>query len=172
VSGGPAFAQLVRQLFDAHYASLLRYLVRLSGDPEAAADIAQEAFVRLHERGSVPDDPRAWLATVANNLYRDDCRRTQRRAHLLAAGTHEIDRSPTLAPDAAAVRDEERALVRAALERLAPRDREMLLLRHEGFSYREIAQVVGVAETSVGTLLIRATAAFRTAFTEGSGASE
>jgi DNA-directed RNA polymerase specialized sigma24 family protein len=39
----------------------------------------------------------------------------------------------------------------------------MLLLRHEGYSYREIAQVAGVSETSVGTLLIRATAAFHAA---------
>jgi RNA polymerase sigma-70 factor (ECF subfamily) len=167
------FERLVRRLFDAHFGSLFRYLARLSGDPETAADIAQEAFVRLFERGTVPDDPRAWLAAVASNLHRDDRRRTQRRARLLEVGSHELDAHPSPpAPDVAAVREEERAMVRATLDRLPPRDREMLLLRHEGFSYREIAQVVGVAETSVGTLLIRATSAFRTAFTEGGGASE
>jgi DNA-directed RNA polymerase specialized sigma24 family protein len=37
----------------------------------------------------------------------------------------------------------------------------MLLLRHEGFSYREIATALGVAESGVGTMLIRATEAFR-----------
>jgi RNA polymerase sigma-70 factor (ECF subfamily) len=46
--------------------------------------------------------------------------------------------------------------VREALETLSPRDREMLLLRQEGFSYREIAEVAGVSDRSVGTILARA----------------
>ena len=56
--------------------------------------------------------------------------------------------------------------VRAALERLAPRDREVLLLRQEGFSYKEIAQVVNVAPTSVGTLLARALDRFVSVYEE------
>lgn len=167
------FEQLVQRLFEEHFGSLFRYLDRLSGDPELAADIAQETFVRLCESERVPDDPRAWLVTVANNLYRDDRRRARRRSLLLArrAGKAEPTSAPP-APDAALVRQEERAMVRAALERLHPRDRRLLLLRHEGFTYREIAQVLGVAGASVGTLLVRATAAFRAAFREGHGASE
>lgn len=169
----PEFEQLARRLFDEHFGSLFRYLDRLSGDPELAADIAQETFVRLCESERVPDDPRAWLVAVANNLYRDDRRRTRRRTLLLASGTGKWEQtSPPPEPDAALVREEERAMVRAALEQLPQRDRRMLLLRHEGFSYREIARMLGVAEGSVGTLLVRATAAFRAAFREGHGASE
>ena len=52
----------------------------------------------------------------------------------------------------------ERAIqrVREALGVLSQRDREMLLLRQEGFSYREIAEVAGVSPRSVGTILARA----------------
>ena len=47
-------------------------------------------------------------------------------------------------------------LVRAALEELAPNDRDGLLLREEGLSYEEIAEVLGLSEGSVGTTLSRA----------------
>jgi len=53
-------------------------------------------------------------------------------------------------------RAEEIQRVRRALEVLSQRDREMLLLRQEGFSYREIAEVAGVSHRSVGTILARA----------------
>jgi DNA-directed RNA polymerase specialized sigma24 family protein len=62
--------------------------------------------------------------------------------------------------------------VREALDGLTLRDRQMLLLRHEGYSYREIAQALGVPETGVGTMLVRATAAFRAAFLEKNRAPE
>lgn len=51
---------------------------------------------------------------------------------------------------------EDRNRARAALDRIPSRDREILLMRYEGFSYREIARAVDVAHTSVGTLLARA----------------
>jgi RNA polymerase sigma factor (sigma-70 family) len=54
--------------------------------------------------------------------------------------------------------------VRAALRELSPRDQEMLLLRAEGYSYREIASALGLNEPSVGTLLARAKRAFRQAY--------
>jgi RNA polymerase sigma factor (sigma-70 family) len=58
---------------------------------------------------------------------------------------------------------ETRSRARTALDTLPDRDRMLLLLRHEGYSYRELARAVGVAESSVGTLLVRATRMFREA---------
>jgi DNA-directed RNA polymerase specialized sigma24 family protein len=49
------------------------------------------------------------------------------------------------------------------LEELSPRDRTLLLLRHEGYSYRELALALRIRESSVGTLLARARARFRDA---------
>ena len=58
----------------------------------------------------------------------------------------------------------EAALVRAALDRLPPRDRTLLLLRHSGASYAEIARALGCARGSVGTLLVRAERRFKTGY--------
>jgi RNA polymerase sigma factor (sigma-70 family) len=161
------FEVTFRRLFDEQFPSLFRYLDRLSGDPDLAADLAQEAFVRLYRRGEVPDDARAWLGTVASNLFRDERRRSRRRLRLLDAQPAELTLgAPSPSTDAAVIEREQRESVRQALDGLSLRDRQMLLLRHEGYSYREIAQALGVTETGVGTMLVRAAAAFRAAFLE------
>ena len=64
------------------------------------------------------------------------------------------------------------ASVRRALDGLAPRDRELLLMREEGFSYREIGGAVGVSASSVGTLIARAQKRFTDAWTAEVGSSE
>lgn len=167
------FDAVFRRLFAEHFASLFRYLDRLSGDPDLASDLAQEAFVRLYRRGEIPDDVRAWLGTVASNLFRDERRMSQRRLRLLAAQPPELTLgAPSPLPDAGAISAERREAVRTALDALQLRDRQMLLLRHEGYSYREIAIALGVPETGVGTQLIRASAAFRAAFLERHSAPE
>lgn len=151
------------EVFHLNAPSLFRYLVRLSGDADMAADLMQETFVRLHDRGSLPDDVRAWLTTVATNLLRDDRRTAARRVHL--AEKFNVDLMPAAmpSPEIAAEAHERRDAVRAALATLSERDRQLLLLRHEGFSYREIAAAADVSTNSVGTLLVRATAAFHAA---------
>ncbi len=140
--------------FQELYPSLYRYLHRLTGDPDVAEDIAQEAFVRLL-RQSLPDDEvRPWLFTVAMNLVRDGARRNERRQRLLQ--TAPSLSSPIAEPDQEVERNERIAGVRRALDTLAPRDQQLLLMREEGFKYEEIAGVVGVAPASVGTLIARA----------------
>lgn len=162
----PDFEESFRQLFHAQYASLFRYLHRLTGDADAAEDLAQEVFVRLYQRRALPDDTRGWMAAVAHNLLRDEKRTGKRRLELLRARPLDVQRGGNVAADEQVLAEERRRRVRAALEKLNERDRRMLLLRHEGYSYREIAPLVGVSETSVGTLLLRATASFNRAYKE------
>jgi len=153
----------INALFEAVYPPLFRYCSRLTGDPDAADDLAQEAFVRLLDRG--PRGPahglRIWLFRVATNLIRDAARQKGNRGRILA-GTPPPD--PVPSPEGDMERRERIQEVRAALEQLNPRDREVLLLRQEGFSYKEIAQVVRVAPTSVGTLLARALERFASVY--------
>jgi len=144
--------------FDAIYRrlqpSIFRYLERLTGEADVAEDIAQEAFVRLLSRPDLDGDAaRLWLFTVATNLVRDRGRSTTRRARLLSAAPPEVGRSPL--PDEDLERKERIESVRRALDVLPERDRQMLLMREEGFRYEEIAQAVGVAPGSVGTLIAR-----------------
>jgi RNA polymerase sigma factor (sigma-70 family) len=159
-------------LFREQHPRLFRYLHRLGGDAELAADVSQETFVRLYRRSEPPDDPAAWLITVASNLFRNARAKRSRRARLLTPerGASAVgDAVP--APDAALVSDRRRAAVRAALETIPERDRRILLLRAEGYRYREIAAALHLNETSIGTLLARAKRAFRSAFGEAYHAS-
>ncbi|MFH1764784.1 MAG: sigma-70 family RNA polymerase sigma factor [Gemmatimonadota bacterium] len=142
-------------LFDGVYPSLFRYCNRLTGDPDQAEDLAQEAFFRLLDRGAEGTEAglRSWLFSVATNLVRDRARTRETRCRILSSFPPP-DSAP--GPEGEMARAEEIQRVREALEVLSPRDREMLLLRQEGFSYREIAEVAGVSDRSVGTILARA----------------
>jgi RNA polymerase sigma-70 factor (ECF subfamily) len=142
-------------LFDGVYPSLFRYCNRLTGDQDQAEDLAQEAFFRLLDRGADGTEAglRSWLFSVATNLVRDRARTRDTRRRILS-GFPPPETDP--GPEEEVARAEEIQRVRRALEVLSPRDREMLLLRQEGFSYREIAEVSGVSDRSVGTILARA----------------
>lgn len=144
------FEALYRQL----YPSLHRYLQRLTGDPDAADDVAQEAFTRLLTQSLPDEEARLWLFTVATNLVRDRVRSSGRRKRLLEATPPELSSFPR--PDEHFDRSERIAGVRRALEQLGERERQLLIMREEGFRYDEIAQAVGVAPGSVGTLIARA----------------
>lgn len=147
----------VPQLFTEHYDALFRYLVRLTGDADAAADAAQEAFVRLIERPPHDSQVRAWLFRVATNLVRDESRVQRRRMELLSEVS---DRAPIgdqpLAPDTALEAKERTLLVRSALERLSLKERTVLLMREQGFSHQEIAEAVDTTTKSVGSMIARA----------------
>jgi RNA polymerase sigma factor (sigma-70 family) len=168
----PSFEEAFRAVYAARFASLYRYLDRLTGDAELASDVAQEAFIRLHARGEMPDQPVGWLVTVANNLVRDERRLTSRRLRLLTEQPQRVPLGVPADPAENLERGERIGAVRAALETLTLRDRQALLLKHSGYSYREIAAALGLAETSVGTTLVRAGQAFRAAFQELHGAPE
>jgi RNA polymerase sigma factor (sigma-70 family) len=165
------FESEFRQRFDELYASLFRYLDRLSGDAALAADIAQESLVRLYRRGRMPDDLRAWLVTVAHNQLRTTRRQERRRSFLLAIRAIVAPPDAPVSADRALEEDEQRVVVRVALAVLTRREREMLLLHSEGFSYREISVALRIRETSVGTLLRRAKQRFAQALGEDPRAS-
>ena len=159
-------------LFMAHYDSVFRQAYRVTGNAPEAEDLTQETFLRLHK---VQLDPgrdhnvRAWLLKVVTNLAYNQVRgdnRRDRREDIVFDGQ-------SMAPDPAdvAVRNDEQAQVRQVLRRLPERDAMLLLLRHAGLSYNELASVLEVAPGSVGTLLARAHAAFASAYEEATGGS-
>ena len=143
------------RLFAEVYPALLRYAHRLTADPDVSEDVAQEAFVRLVERDVKGTDQelRLWLFRVATNVIRDRERKakTRRRLALVNLVPSDAPRSHERAERAERIR-----IVRGALATLDARGKELLLMREEGFSHREMGRVTGVATGSVGTLLARA----------------
>ena len=144
------------------YPSLSRYVHRFTGDTDAAADIVQDSFLRLLEHDLPRDEVRPWIFVVATNLARDRVRKRERRRRLLVANQEKTVAASSPLEDLE--RAERIELVRKALERLSERDRQMLLMREEGFRYTEIAEAVGVRSTSVGALVARALKKFSAAY--------
>jgi RNA polymerase sigma-70 factor (ECF subfamily) len=154
-------------LFETLFPRIYRVLNRITGDPDLAADLAQETFIRLYRRGFLPDSPEAWLISVAMNLFRNVQTTAQRRRRILSLAF----RAPRVQASAPEDAGESRRRVRRALDQLSERDRQILLLQADGFSYREIAAGLGLHEASIGVFLARARRAFRKLYGDADDAS-
>ncbi len=143
----------IAQLYEQYHVSLVRMIYRRTGDRDRAEDLAQEVFARA--LAAPPHNPRPWLFAVALNLVREDGRRAVRQGRRLQLLKAEYPES-SVTPDHEYERQEKTAAVRAALNQLSDRDREVLLLKAEGFNYDEIAAALGLAKGAVGTTLARA----------------
>ncbi len=132
------------------YPRLVGAIYRRLGSRDEAEDVAQDAFIRLLDQQ--PKDPSAWLFTVAGRLAIDS-KRTKARRERLTPAPVDTTAPP---PDQALLQDEVIESVRCVLRALPDRDRQLLLLHHDGVRYREIAHQLGLAESSIGSLLTRA----------------
>jgi RNA polymerase sigma factor (sigma-70 family) len=147
----------IEHLFERHHDEIYRYVFRLTGDADLAADIAQETFIRWVEREPEGSEPRAWLFKVATNLCRDHARVNSRRLVLLRESGEDGTIGDAPASPAESLEQRERGTaVRAVLEALPEKERTILLMQQEGFSHREIADAVGTTTGSIGTMLARA----------------
>lgn len=153
------------ELFHRHYDRVYGLLYRLVGTRQEAEDIAQEVFLRLYNRPmSRADNVAGWLYRVATNLGYNALRGNQRREGRERNSALQTEPAPSA--ESAASRREQQRKVRAALAKLPPRSAQMLVLRQMDFSYQEVADIVGVAPGSVGTLLNRAAEGFRKVYEE------
>ncbi len=151
------------RVFLAMWPRIHATLTRLVGDSDEAEDLALEAFWRLYRRP--PQDRGSgvggWLHRVAMNLGFNALRaRRRRQGYETTGGQAWADEAEAVAPEAVAADRDQANRVRAALAALPERDGQLLMLRHSGYSYQEIADALKVAPGSVGTLLVRAEAAF------------
>lgn len=116
--------------FETHYAELIRYIARRTGNLEEARGLAHDTWLRIAERqDAAPADPRAYLFTVSHNLAMNHLRRGHWMAGYLAE-CEQIDiGAPAHAPDVAegAMYRQALAVVEKALAGLAPRAREAYL---------------------------------------------
>lgn len=148
------------RLFQEHWASVYRVLHRLVGDPAEAEDLALETFLRLHRQTEKQMDginTGGWLYRVATRLGLHAIRSWKRREHYeLAAGRYALEEMEQASPAEILAQQEERQLVRRALSRMNERQSQILILRHSGLSYKEIAGALGLTPGSIGPLLVRA----------------
>jgi len=132
---------------------LWAYLARSSGDQALADDLMQESFVRFLCADAPTDgdvEARRYLFRIASNLLRDHWRLP------VAASIEDMPEMAFAAADTTAGWDA-RAQLAPALASLRPRERQMLWLAHaEGYSHREVAEIMGLGSASIRLLLFRA----------------
>jgi RNA polymerase sigma-70 factor, ECF subfamily len=159
ISSVEASSASFESLFYEHWASVQRLLLRLVIDPAEAEDLALETFFRLHQRHPLPEEfnMRGWLFRVATNLALQSIRSFKRRERYeITAGKGALEEAPESRPAEIFARNEDQRLARLALARLNPRQAELLIMRHSGMAYKEIAAALNLSPTSIGPLLLRA----------------
>jgi RNA polymerase sigma-70 factor (ECF subfamily) len=156
-------------LFEEHWNRLCSVLGRILGDPQEAEDLALEAFVQLHRHPPADDyNLGGWLYRVATNLGLNALRARKRRQYYEEqAGSLALDEISPENPAATAERRLESEKIRIALGSMKPRAAQVLILRHSGLPYAEIAGVIGVYSGSIGTLLARAEKEFEELYRKG-----
>jgi RNA polymerase sigma-70 factor (ECF subfamily) len=158
-----AFGDLVRR----HQDGVFGFVFRMVGSRDEAMDLTQDSFLKAWQAlpGWRPEARfRTWLLQIARNASLDVLRRRSLATFVPIDEALELPGAgPT--PETQAVMMQDLRLLEAALLRLQPDHREVLLLRElEGLSYEEIASVLGVAEGTVKSRIGRARAALLNAW--------
>jgi RNA polymerase sigma-70 factor, ECF subfamily len=164
-------------IFLEHYPGVLRALVRVVGNRSQAEELANEVFWRLSRQ------PASWLRTndIGGWLYRtavhagiDALRAAAHRTRYETAAT--VYTGNAGASEAGALdellREEQRVAIRRVLASMKPAQAQLLLMRADGLSYKELAETLQVAVGGIGTLLNRAEAEFRKRYLKATGKKE
>jgi RNA polymerase sigma-70 factor (ECF subfamily) len=154
-------ASEVLRLFDVYQRPLLRYAASFGLTTTDAEDVVQETFLALF-RHLLRDRPRhnltGWLFQVTRNLALKQRRRRQRNSWVtrfeIARHRHPADPAPT--PEQCIADQEQQQQLMRVLGALPERDRQCVLLRAEGMTYREIASALQVSLGAVAKSITRA----------------
>lgn len=144
--------------FREHYRSVVRLAYSVLGDSQRAQDVAQDVFLAAHTRfGGDSEQAAGWVRVgavhAALNTLRGERRRDRRQRALV------VDAAAMPSAEQTAIERESRAELRAALGRLPHRSAAVVVMRHGGMSYAEIAAALGVKVGNIGTTLRRAESA-------------
>ncbi len=155
------FEQLVLPHLDAAF-NLAAWILSNRSDAE---DVTQEAMLRAYRffGGFYCGDARAWLLQIVRNTSYTWLEKN-RRMHMTDEFNEELHMQSSATPESIAIAGDGRERLKQALETLAPRFREVLVLRElEGCSYKEIAEITSTPMGTVMSSLSRARRQLRSA---------
>jgi RNA polymerase sigma-70 factor (ECF subfamily) len=148
-----------RKLYNSAFPVLYRVAYRITYSNEAAEDLCQEAFFRLHEKNMVfpsPDEATYWLIRVVKNAALNYAKRKQReRKAYQRAFKEDVRKVETGEGDL--VKKETKAEVLEALNKLPENLRMVLIFKeYAELNYKEIGRVLGISEGNVKVRIFRA----------------
>ena len=127
-------------------------------DNALAEEVTQEVFLRLYRNSEATRNAellRPWLLRVTLNVARNTVRGQNRSMARDTAYQKTSDNTPGVLPNENYESRLELQEVRRALDKIREPMRSCLLLKHQGLSYREIAQTLSLKETNIGSLVAR-----------------
>jgi RNA polymerase sigma-70 factor (ECF subfamily) len=149
------------RLFEEFSPAIFNYALRMVGDPDRAADITQDTFIKAYRKLDTLTDPsaaRSWLYRIATNTAFDEMRRRRHTAPLPVEDDRPIeqpDGGPGPETQVLSGLMDER--INRALLRLRPNHRQCLILSDvEDMSSVQIGEVMGMSQGAVRVLLCRA----------------
>jgi RNA polymerase sigma-70 factor (ECF subfamily) len=148
-----------RQIYNTAFPILYRVAYRIAASEEAAEDLCQEAFFRLHEKNmSFPnaDEAKYWLIRVVKNAALNYAKRKERERRAYQRAFREYSRQEETG-EGLLVKKETQAEVLKALDKLPDNLRSALVLKEYGeMNYKEIGRVLGISEGNVKVRVFRA----------------
>ncbi|PCJ62448.1 MAG: RNA polymerase subunit sigma-70 [Candidatus Hydrogenedentota bacterium] len=148
-------------LVHRYQARVVAVAYRLTGNREEALDVAQEAFIKAYRKINMwkPSGSfRSWLFRITANQAIDAQRKRSRRREIHSEAEVLGKSVPRESKAVEQISESERAeSIRAALETLSPKQRQVFVLKHyEDFTLAEIAETLDVSIGSVKVHLFRA----------------
>lgn len=164
-----AFEEIAAEHLDALYRTALRYA---RGDAAAAEDLVQDTLIKALDAWPTLREPgraKAWLFRILSRLHLNRLRHAARHPETAAADVDEVEWEQALSAWTPGGDPESRVIAEAGLERVLEAldalpgawSQIFWLIEVEGFGYREVADVLGIAEGTVGSRLSRARSALR-----------
>lgn len=144
------------QLHNNYYSEIYQFAFQLCMCKTESKDIAQDAFLRLFQEISNKsrlENPKAWLYKVVLNLYRN--RYNKINGKHVKKYLFESRPNYSESPESNFINREKREFVFNCLNKLPEKNRDILILYHDGLSYSEISEVLDMNVNSVGQTLAR-----------------
>ncbi|MYL35336.1 sigma-70 family RNA polymerase sigma factor [Pontibacillus yanchengensis] len=163
-----------QRLFKTYYPRVVRKVMTIVKNKQAAEDIAQEVFMKLyHTDWETIEHMSAWLMTTAVNTAYNNIRSEKRHKAREEKQTHYSEQAVASIEETFMIK-ENVTEVQEVLKKLTERDRTILLLKYSGYNYYDIASAIHVEHNSVGSLLARAKMRFKSTYNQmkGEGSSE